>query len=136
MGSASHEYRHLEFSGQHSQTVNVVRVFVRNQNGGQGVRIFAQGAHALDGFATRNSRVHENPGARTGNDGAVSPASASQHRNRNTHVGRILARAVETRVTIQLADTFGVDVGASVLARVAAFAALSHERDARAYIVT
>ena len=99
VGGAGHEYRHLEFSGQHGQPVNVVGVFVSNQDGGKGSRIVALGAHAFDGLAAGNSRIHENLRARTGNDGAVSPAAAGQHRNRNSHVRRILAQAVETRVT-------------------------------------
>ena len=57
---AGHEYRHLEFSRQHRQPVNVVGVLVRNQDGGKSSRIVALRAHALDRLAAGNSRVHQN----------------------------------------------------------------------------
>ena len=71
MGSAGHEHRHLKFSGQHRQPVNVIRVFVSNQDGGKRARIVALGAHALHGLAAGNASVHQNLRPRTGDDGAV-----------------------------------------------------------------
>jgi len=49
--SPRHEDRDAKFLGQHGQAVNVVGMFVRNKNGGERLRIFAQRLHAFESLA-------------------------------------------------------------------------------------
>jgi len=53
-------------------------VLMGNNNGGEGVRIFARELHAFMDFTARNAGVHQNAGARALYNGAVTTAATSQ----------------------------------------------------------
>src|ERR1700676_5198327 len=128
MRSSSHEHRDLQLPRQHQQAVNVVGMLVRNQNCGKRMRIGSRSLHALESLAAGNSRVHENPRRRPLHNRAVSPAAASQHRDRDCHARSILPCAVETEVTFWLAGTFEQNTRLSVF--LSSHSALSNRRSA------
>jgi hypothetical protein len=76
---ARHKHGHAQPLGQRSQPVNVIGVFVSDQDRGKRVRILAQRLHALEGLASGDAGIDQNAGARAGHQRTIPPAPRRQH---------------------------------------------------------
>ena len=90
-----HKHRDAQLLRQHCQTIDMIGMFVGDQNRRERLRIFAQRLHALKRFAAGDAGIDQNLCARAGHERTIPPASAGQHRNRHTHAGSIRARPVD-----------------------------------------
>ena len=65
------ENRDLESAREHSKPGNMVLMLVRNQDGGDLRRVFPHHGQSTQKFTAREARIHQNPRAAGGDDGAV-----------------------------------------------------------------
>ena len=88
MRRTSHEDGNVQFLRQNAQTINVIGMLMRDENRRKPAWIIARSFHAPKSFAAGDAGIHKNACARTGDDGTISPAAGSQHREQNSHAGQ------------------------------------------------
>jgi hypothetical protein len=72
-------------AGQPGQAGDVVRVFVRDEDAGQGFRRARQGGHPQADLAPAQAGVHQNPRLLRFQIRAIAPRTTAQNRQLNRH---------------------------------------------------